>query len=64
MLSELSGSRHSVITAVVLCIAQAGAEPKIVQFYEETFVQFSKLSQSMIEAYVATGTPMYAVLFG
>ena len=53
-----------MITAVVLCIAQAGAEPKIVQFYEETFVQFSKLSQSMIEAYVATGTPMYAVLFG
>lgn len=59
MLSSLSGARHSVITAVVLCFSTAESEPRIVQFYEETFVQFSQLTDAMIEAYVATGTPMY-----
>lgn len=60
MLTDLSGKRHSVITAVVLCIASPGSEtPRLVEFYEETFVKFSSLSRAMIDSYVATGSPMY-----
>lgn len=59
MLSELSGATHSVITAVTLILPSSSGEPQIVEFLDETFVTFSKLSDSMIESYVATGTPMY-----
>jgi len=59
MLTELSGQTHSVITAVTLLIRVPNNSHCTVQFFEETLVKFSELTQDMIEAYVETGTPMY-----
>jgi predicted house-cleaning NTP pyrophosphatase (Maf/HAM1 superfamily) len=61
MLSELSESNHSVITAVIFVVPVENGDPHLVQFYEETFVKFTKLAPEMIDAYVSTGTPMYGV---
>jgi septum formation protein len=53
MLKAFSGRVHSVLTAV--CIK---TDSKDIEFVEETFVQFGKLSDELIDAYVATNDPM------
>ena len=54
MLHELSGREHSVFTGVCL-ITPNGAS---VSFAERTGVRFCQLTDSEINAYVATGSPM------
>lgn len=63
MLRRLSGSTHTVHTAVVLLLPkqqQHSAEPAALvrSFHESTQVTFADLSDEMINAYVATGSPM------
>jgi len=53
MLTQLSGSCHTVITAVALLWPQ-GAH----SFAESSIVEFRRASPSEIEAYVKTGEPM------
>lgn len=53
ILSELSGHMHSVITAVALIDSE-----RILTRLVETKVQFCRLSQADILAYIATGEPM------
>ena len=52
-LSRLSGTSHAVMTAVAI-LEPNGRETT---FVEETTVIFNKLSQPLIEAYVASGDP-------
>lgn len=52
-LQQLSGHKHAVLTAVVI-IASNGEETV---FVERTDVQFRKLAQPLIEAYVQSGDP-------
>lgn len=52
-LSRLSGTSHAVMTAVAI-LEPNGQETT---FVEETTVIFNKLSQPLIEAYVASGDP-------
>ena len=54
MLRLLSGRSHSVFTGVCV-IAQDGSEH---YFAEQTIVEFRTLSDSEINAYIATGEPM------
>ena len=54
MLQTLSGRTHEVITAVTL-LSGSGA---MHSFAETTFVSFSELNLSEIQAYVSTGSPM------
>jgi MAF protein len=54
MLERLSNREHYVYTGVALVLHQN----KIVTFFEETKVQFAKLTNELIEAYVETGEPM------
>jgi septum formation protein len=54
MLKQLSGNEHVVYTGV--CFILAKQEPVV--FFEETFVQFDTLSDSLIDAYVQSGEPM------
>ena len=59
MLSMLSGSMHTVYTGVSFVITDS--EKSIINsysFYEETKVWFSTLSDSEIDAYIASGSPM------
>ncbi|TSL16062.1 N-acetylserotonin O-methyltransferase-like protein [Bagarius yarrelli] len=62
MLSRLSGKEHSVFTGVVivLCQEKAGGETehKVVDFYEETKVKFTELSEEMLWEYIDSGEPM------
>jgi septum formation protein len=51
MLSQLSGRKHRVITAV--CSGWSDQEPKIVQV--TSFVRFRNLSQDELNAYLKTG---------
>ena len=53
MLRALSGRPHTVMTGV--CVRSGGREDAWV---EETRVEFRKLSDADIDAYVATGEPM------
>lgn len=53
MLALLSGKVHSVYTGV--CIVSGG---KRSEFYQKTDVKFYPLTQSEIDAYIATGEPM------
>jgi septum formation protein len=69
MLRRLSGSTHTVHTAVVLLLPkrqqqQHSTEPAALvrSFHESTQVTFADLSDEMINAYVATGSPMYYIL--
>ena len=55
MLRLLSGRWHDVTTGVCL-ISPGGAEEEVT--HETTRVQFSKLTEQEIAAYVATGEPM------
>lgn len=67
MLRRLSGSTHTVHTAVVLLLPkqqqQHSTEPAALvrSFHESTQVTFADLSDEMINAYVATGSPMYYI---
>ncbi|KAI7808611.1 probable bifunctional dTTP/UTP pyrophosphatase/methyltransferase protein isoform X2 [Triplophysa rosa] len=62
MLSRLSGKEHSVFTGVAIMICQekngSNTEYKVVDFYEETKVKFSDLSEEMLWEYINSGEPM------
>ena len=53
MLSSLSGRTHSVITNVAVGFPDGGID----NFFEKTEVTFSKISQTVISAYIATQAP-------
>ncbi len=53
MLRSLSGRKHKVYTGVAIV---CGAKTK--NFFDESDVEFYPLSETEIEAYVATGEPM------
>ena len=55
MLNRLSGKKHSVITGI--CLWNLETE-ECFTGYDETKVQFKKLSKDEIQAYVDTGAPM------
>jgi len=57
MLSELSGQAHFVYTGVTV-VKKLDRVLQQHQFVEETKVTFSSLSDSEIDAYIATGSPM------
>ena len=59
MLSELSGRLHHVSTGCCVMLLGDGCTPvDIRSFVETTDVEFWPLSQTQIEAYVASGEPM------
>ncbi|MBO6525202.1 MAG: septum formation protein Maf [Balneolaceae bacterium] len=59
MLSELSGTVHSVFTGVSFVLTNDQKEIiSRYSFFEETKVWFSTLSDSDIRSYVASGSPM------
>ncbi|XP_055361177.1 probable bifunctional dTTP/UTP pyrophosphatase/methyltransferase protein isoform X2 [Betta splendens] len=62
MLSSLSGKEHSVFTgvALVLCNDKENEEVdyRLIDFYEETKVKFSDLSEDMLWEYINSGEPM------
>lgn len=53
MLRLLSGRAHTVVTGIALLM-----EDRIIQDHAETRVYFSHMTDSEIEAYVASGEPM------
>lgn len=55
ILSSLSGLKHSVITGVAIWNLKTG---HCLTDFDETLVQFKKLSDTQIKEYVATGEPM------
>ncbi|XP_008566286.1 PREDICTED: N-acetylserotonin O-methyltransferase-like protein [Galeopterus variegatus] len=61
MLSSLSGKEHSVFTgvAIVHCYSRDGQlDTDISEFYEETKVKFSELSEELLWEYIHSGEPM------
>lgn len=61
MLSRLSGKEHSVFTGVVIihCSSKDNQlETEITDFYEETKVKFSDLSEELLWEYIHSGEPM------
>ncbi|KAB0343190.1 hypothetical protein FD754_020116 [Muntiacus muntjak] len=61
MLSRLSGREHSVFTgvAVVHCGTKDGQlDTQVSEFYEETTVKFSELSEELLWEYIDSGEPM------
>nr|XP_020737354.1 N-acetylserotonin O-methyltransferase-like protein [Odocoileus virginianus texanus] len=61
MLSRLSGTEHSVFTgvAVVHCCTKDGQlDTRVSEFYEETTVKFSELSEELLWEYIDSGEPM------
>ncbi|KAM4799270.1 putative bifunctional dTTP/UTP pyrophosphatase/methyltransferase protein isoform X2 [Urocitellus parryii] len=61
MLSRLSGKEHSVFTgvAIVHCTtADRLLETQVSEFYEETRVTFSELSEDLLWEYIHSGEPM------
>ena len=67
MLARLSGSTHAVWSGVVVLRRDAGAAggvggaragEEVFSFAERTQVEFGALSQSLIDAYVASGEPL------
>ncbi|KAI8927861.1 inosine triphosphate pyrophosphatase-like protein [Entophlyctis helioformis] len=63
LLRSLSAREHVVMTAVVVIAAPAGGaatdgEPAVTTLMEETRVVFGRLTEEMIDAYVASGEPM------
>lgn len=57
MLKSLQGDVHEVYTGVTLVLKQE-AKIKTTSFYEKTKVEFARMSDHEIEAYVSTGEPM------
>ena len=62
MLRDLSGKRHWVMTALCILFSQNGQQ-KIKTHVEKTQVEFSDLSDELIQAYVASGEPMLDFTF-
>ncbi|XP_078220603.1 putative bifunctional dTTP/UTP pyrophosphatase/methyltransferase protein isoform X1 [Callithrix jacchus] len=61
MLSQLSGREHSVCTgvAIVQCFSQDNKlDTRVSEFYEETMVKFSELSEDLLWKYIHSGEPM------
>ncbi|OXB66275.1 hypothetical protein ASZ78_014010 [Callipepla squamata] len=61
MLSRLNGKEHSVFTGVVIihCSSKDNQlETEITDFYEETKVKFSDLSEELLWEYIHSGEPM------
>ncbi|XP_071076470.1 probable bifunctional dTTP/UTP pyrophosphatase/methyltransferase protein isoform X2 [Desmodus rotundus] len=61
MLSRLNGKEHSVFTgvAIVHCSSQGGKlDMDVWEFYEETRVRFSQLSEELLWEYIHSGEPM------
>ncbi|XP_069319311.1 probable bifunctional dTTP/UTP pyrophosphatase/methyltransferase protein isoform X2 [Eulemur rufifrons] len=61
MLSRLSGKEHSVFTgvAIVHCSSKDGQlDAEVSEFYEETRVKFSELSEELLWEYIHSGEPM------
>ncbi|XP_025910756.1 N-acetylserotonin O-methyltransferase-like protein isoform X2 [Apteryx rowi] len=61
MLSRLSGKEHSVFTgvAIVHCSSKDDQlETEVTDFYEETKVKFSDLSEELLWEYIHSGEPM------
>ncbi|KAF6072910.1 acetylserotonin O-methyltransferase like [Phyllostomus discolor] len=61
MLSRLSGKEHSVFTgvAIVQCSSQGGGlDLDVSEFYEETRVRFSQLSEELLWEYIHSGEPL------
>ena len=56
MLTKLSDQSHVVYTGVCFILGTEQNSP--VTFFEETKVQFDKLSESVIDSYVQSGEPM------
>ncbi|NXK89073.1 ASML protein, partial [Formicarius rufipectus] len=61
MLSRLNGKEHSVFTGVAIIHCQSKdnqLEMEITDFYEETKVKFSELSEELLWDYIHSGEPM------
>ncbi|XP_059944041.1 probable bifunctional dTTP/UTP pyrophosphatase/methyltransferase protein isoform X2 [Mesoplodon densirostris] len=61
MLSRLNGKEHSVFTgvAIVHCCSKDGRlDTEVSEFYEETTVKFSELSEELLWEYIHSGEPM------
>ncbi|NXR57496.1 ASML protein, partial [Rhadina sibilatrix] len=61
MLSRLNGKEHSVFTgvAIIHCHSKDNQlEMEITDFYEETKVKFSELSEELLWEYIHSGEPM------
>ncbi|NXN70578.1 ASML protein, partial [Himantopus himantopus] len=61
MLSRLSGKEHSVFTgvAIIHCRSKDNQlETEVTDFYEETKVKFSDLSEELLWEYIHSGEPM------
>uniref|UniRef100_H0X0D5 Acetylserotonin O-methyltransferase like n=1 Tax=Otolemur garnettii TaxID=30611 RepID=H0X0D5_OTOGA len=61
MLSRLNGKEHSVFTgvAIVHCYSKEGQlDTEVSEFYEETSVKFSELSEELLWEYIHSGEPM------
>ena len=58
MLKLLSGRGHQVYTGVTLIIHKDGTEKTLINFHEVTTVNMYELSDTEIDAYIATGEPM------
>ncbi|KAM6094626.1 putative bifunctional dTTP/UTP pyrophosphatase/methyltransferase protein isoform 2-T2 [Chlamydotis macqueenii] len=61
MLSRLSGKEHSVFTgvAIIHCSSKDNQlETEVTNFYEETKVKFSDLSEELLWEYIHSGEPM------
>lgn len=61
MLSRLSGKEHSVFTGVAIvhcCTKDGQLDTEVSEFYEETTVKFSELSEEMLWEYIDSGEPM------
>ncbi|KAF7253325.1 putative bifunctional dTTP/UTP pyrophosphatase/methyltransferase protein [Varanus komodoensis] len=61
MLSRLNGKEHSVFTGVAIIHCSSNdnqLETDITDFYEETKVKFSELSEELLWEYIHSGEPM------
>ncbi|XP_040122351.1 probable bifunctional dTTP/UTP pyrophosphatase/methyltransferase protein isoform X2 [Oryx dammah] len=61
MLSRLSGKEHSVFTGVAIvhcCTRDGQLDTEVSEFYEETTVKFSELSEELLWEYIDSGEPM------
>ena len=59
MLKTLSGRTHQVFTGVTLVITPGkDADCDVISFHEKTDVEFCRMSDEEIDAYIATGDPM------
>ncbi|XDB67219.1 hypothetical protein AB1E18_019580 [Capra hircus] len=61
MLSRLSGREHSVVTGVAIvhcCTKDGQLDTEVSEFYEETTVKFSELSEELLWEYIDSGEPM------